>query len=171
MSISWMIKLCGGVLVFSACVMTGLGRARLARRREVLLGEMSLYLSLVRAELTYRKNRSQQLLRHALSTGRWREMKLSFDGDAPFTQSLEKALDRFSCFSSSIITPQERDLFCDALRCVGMQDASEQSEHLSYASAMLEQARGHARKKADEEIRIYRALGISGGCAALLFLL
>ena len=141
MSIWITLKCLGCILVFTVCTMAGVNRGSKLSRRTVLLREMSRFLAAVRAELTYRKARSQIVLQNAEKSEEHRLLKLDFSGTE---------------------TPPE---------LVRREDSAEQCEQLKGAQCLLEQAEKQAGEKAAEEMRIFRTLGVCAGCAAVLFLL
>lgn len=171
MSIWITLKCLGCILVFTVCTMAGVNRGSKLSRRTVLLREMSRFLAAVRAELTYRKARSQIVLQNAEKSEEHRLLKLDFSGKETPPELVKREEDRAQLEWAALTTSEERRIFFDALRCVGMQDSAEQCEQLKGAQCLLEQAEKQAGEKAAEEMRIFRTLGVCAGCAAVLFLL
>ena len=167
----FLCKGAGAALLFSACALAGVGRGRRARRRACLLDEMARFLGAGQAELTYRRERSLALLRRAAHAEAYRELPLDFSGSGPPPQIVARALDVFCAATRPHLSAQEQELFCSAVRCVGAQDASEQAGQLEAARKRLEQAQRHAEGQAADETRLFRAVGVCAGCAAVLLLL
>lgn len=165
------LKILGGALLFVSCAAAGLRTGGRLKKRVVLLGEMAQFLAHIRTELTYRRERSLTLLRRAVSAHQRRELRIDLPRGAPAPEAVNAAVKRFERDTAELLTEQEREVFAAALRCVGAQDAAEQTEQLRCAEELLDQAKQQAEEKAAEEVRIFRALGVCAGCAAVLFLL
>lgn len=169
-----MLKLLGALLVMGGALWWGLSAVGQLRRRVRVLEELRTSLVWLGEELTFRLTPLQRLLE-----------RLAREKPDPVGQFFQDALEGLRRDPEAGLYPswrramvgwldglkeEERQALLEAGQTLGRYDAKTQSQALARSARRLDAARAQAEEEARRLGRVYTALSVAAGAAAVLVL-
>lgn len=159
-----MMRLAGSVLLISAGVVWGLGRAWELRARVRLLAQLEVLLQWLGTEIAYSARPLPELIRASASPfcrAAAERPEFSLDPSGALKRAGERIFRR----------EEDRELFRDFAGGLGASGTSGQLEHLQLCAARTRQRLEEAREACRERSRLYIGLGTLVGLGAWVLLI